>query len=65
SVRLFASNLTQIGNGTVFNDGVFDRVVVSSVNQDFVFYTTSPTSEADLVVNLANARRRSVANRKV
>ncbi|MFM7592447.1 MAG: calcium-binding protein, partial [Isosphaeraceae bacterium] len=64
-VQLYAANLSLTGNGTVFNDGVFDRVVVNSVNQDWVFYTTSPSSEADLVVNLANARRRSVANRKV
>ncbi|MFM7318429.1 MAG: hypothetical protein ACKO5E_15905, partial [bacterium] len=62
---LFASNATLLGNGTVFNDGVFDRVVVSNVNQDWVFYTTSPSSESDLVVNLSNAKRKSVNNRKV
>jgi len=68
AVRLFAElPATVTSNGTVFNDSIFDRVVITSNNTDFVFYTSTPStpSESDLVVNLSKARRASIANRKL
>jgi len=65
AVRLFAEPTSGSSNGTVFNDAIFDRVVITGNLTDFVFYTTDPTAEADLVVNLSKASRSSIANRRV
>jgi hypothetical protein len=67
AVRLFAEPVAGTSNGTVFNDAIFDRVVITGNMTDFVFYTATPStpSESDLVVNLSKARRATIANRRV
>jgi Ca2+-binding RTX toxin-like protein len=68
AVRLFAELTSTVGsNGTVFNDAIFDRVVITGNMTDFVFYTATPStpSESDLVVNLSKARRAVIANRRI
>jgi hypothetical protein len=66
NVQLIASTT---GNttlrGTVFDDGMRDRVDVGGDNQGWLFYSDLPVSTADITIKKDKARRRTVANRLI